>query len=166
MEAIFNRQSIRKFTDEPVKDEDIKTILRAAMQAPSAGNQQPWDFIVIKNQETMNKILEISPYATPLKQAQVAIVVCGDEEKERFKGYWVQDCSAAIQNMLIQSTFMGLGSVWLGIYPEQDRVDGLRSILNIPESVTPLSIVALGHPGEERRIEDRYKEERIHNESW
>lgn len=166
MDAIFNRKSIRRYTDEKVTDEQVENILRAAMAAPSAGNQQPWDFIVVRSNETRDKIMKVSPYATPLKTANVAIVVCGDSAKERFKGYWVQDCSAAIQNMLIKVEEIGLGAVWMGIYPEQDRVDGLKKIFNLPETVTPLAIISVGYPAEERSAVDRFNKDRIHNEIW
>lgn len=166
MDAILNRKSIRKYTNEKVTDEQVEEILRAAMAAPSAGNSQPWDFIVVRSKETMDKIMEGSPYATPLKTANVAIVVCGDEAKERFKGYWVQDCSAAIENMLIKVEDMGLGAVWLGIYPEKERVEVLKKIFNLPETVTPLSVISVGYPGEVRPTNDRFNKDRIHLETW
>lgn len=166
MSVIFERKSIRRYKDEEVRDEEIKDILKAAMAAPSAGNSQPWDFIVVKNKDTFEKIMSISKYATPLKTAPVAIVVCGDKNKEKFPGYWVQDCSAAVQNILLRTTEIGLGAVWMGIYPEENRVHGLKEILNLPDDVTPLAVISIGHPDEQREAVDRFNDDRIHYESW
>jgi len=166
MEAILTRRSIRKYTSEPVTDDEVKQLLRAAMHAPSAGNQRPWEFIVIRDKETLNEITGIHKYAQMLKQAQVAIVVCGDVKKQKYDGFWVQDCSAATQNMLLAATALGLGAVWLGVHPVVERVEDLRKILGIPVNVVPLSIVSVGRPGEEREAADRYDESRIHMHRW
>jgi nitroreductase len=166
MNSVMSRRSIRKYTDKKISDETVRELLKAAMAAPSAGNQQPWEFIVLRDKEVMSKIIEVHKYATMLKEAEVAIVVCGDEAKEKFKGYWVQDCSAATENILIEAQELGLGGVWLGVYPMEDRVEALKEILNIPSSVTPLSIVSLGYPGESKDPADRYDETRIHFDRW
>lgn len=166
MDAILNRKSIRKYKDIKVSDELVEALLRAAMAAPSAGNEQPWEFIVLKNKETMKKITEFHPYSKMLLNADVAIVVCGDEAKERFKGYWVQDCSAATENILIAAEDKGLGAVWLGVYPLEDRVSSLKEILNLPESVIPLSIIPVGYPDEQKDPADRFNKERIHYDKW
>jgi nitroreductase len=166
MEAILTRRSIRKYTSEPVTDDELKQLLTAAMNAPSAGNQRPWEFIVIRDRETLNRIPGIHMYAQMLKQAQAAIVVCGDMTKQKYDGFWIQDCSAATQNILLSATAMGLGAVWLGVYPVVERVEDLRKMLDIPGHVVPLSIVSLGRPGEEREASDRYDKSRIHMEKW
>lgn len=166
MKAIFDRKSIRKYTEEQVSKENIKEILRAAMAAPSARNQQPWEFIVVRDKEKINEIIEVSPYTTPLKTAPVAIVVCGNLHRETAEGYWVQDCSAAIENMLIQITHMGLGAVWMGIYPREERVEKLKKTFNLPQSVIPLAVIAVGYPDEHRPNSDRFNEDRIHYETW
>lgn len=166
MNTIFNRRSVRKFTNQDINPEDINLILKAAMEAPSASNEQPWDFIVVRNKETMLQILDIDSHAGALKTANVAVVVCGDKTKEKYNGYWVQDCSASIQNILLEATDLGIGSVWLSIYPDEERVSLLKPILNIPENVTPLAIIALGYPDENQKPKDNYKPERIHTEKW
>lgn len=166
MEAIFTRRSIRKYTSEPVTDHELEQLLRAAMHAPSAGNERPWEFIVIRDRETLNEITGIHKYAQMLKQAQVAVVVCGDLERQKYEGFWVQDCSAATQNILLAATALGLGAVWLGVHPVVERVEDLRKLLNIPKHVVPLSIVSLGRPAEERETPDRCDESRIHMEKW
>lgn len=166
MDAIFNRKSIRKYTDAKISDESVETLLRAGMQAPSAGNAQPWQFVILRDQARLSGITAFHPYAKMLHHCDVAIVVCGDESLERFKGYWVQDCSAASQNILLAAQDLGLGAVWLGIYPMQDRVEALKQYLGLPESVIPLSIIPIGVPDEERPSVERFNKERVHYEVW
>ena len=132
MKEILERRSIRKYTGKPVSDELIEKLLRAAMAAPSAGNQQPWEFVVIKDRNTMDAVTEIHPYSLMLKEAAFAIVVCADLEKEKHQGYWPQDCAAATENILIEAQYLGLGAVWLGVYPREDRVEGVKKLLNLP----------------------------------
>lgn len=162
MNAILNRKSIRKYKDIKVSDETIEQLLEAGMAAPSAGNEQPWEFIVLRDKEIMKKITEIHPYSQMLLNTDVAVVVCGDESKEVFKGFWVQDCSAAAENILIAAEDMGLGAVWLGVYPMADRVDALKELLNLPSSVIPLTIIPVGYPDEQRNRQiDLIKQEYI-----
>lgn len=146
MHEIFKRRSIRKYLDKPVAKEDIDDLLRAAMAAPSAGNEQPWEFIVVDDKNVLKKIADVHPYAKMLYEAPVAIVVCGDLNKEKHKGFWVQDCSAATQNILLEATDKGLGTVWIGVYPDDTRVKDISNIFGIPSNVIPLSIVAVGYP--------------------
>lgn len=166
MNAILNRKSIRKYTDEKVSEEIVNELLRAGMQAPSAGNEQPWEFVVLRNKDIMSQVVDVHPYSKMLLNTDVAIVVCGDESKERFKGFWVQDCSAATENILLAAEEKGLGAVWLGVYPEKDRVEGIKKILNLPDSVIPLSIIPLGYPDEKKEASNRFNEERIHYDRW
>ncbi|SFC38126.1 nitroreductase family protein [Clostridium uliginosum] len=166
MDAILNRKSIRKYKDISVSDEMVEELLKAGMAAPSAGNEQPWEFIVLRDKEIMRKITEVHPYSKMLLNTDVVIIVCGDESKEIFKGFWVQDCSAATENILIAAEDNGLGAVWLGVYPMVDRVDGIKEILNLPSSVIPLSIIPVGYPDEERKPEDRFNKARIHYDRW
>lgn len=166
MDAILTRKSIRKYKDIKVSDEIVEDLLRAAMAAPSAGNEQPWEFIVLRDKEIMRKITEFHPYSRMLLNTDVAIVVCGDEAKEKFKGYWVQDCSAASENILLAAEDKGLGAVWLGVYPLEDRVSSLKEVLNLPESVIPLSIIPVGYPDEQKNPADRFNKERIHYDRW
>ncbi len=166
MKEILERRSIRKYTSEEVSEEQVKELLHAAMAAPSAGNARPWEFIVLRNRDTFEKIMEVHPYSKMLKEAQVAIVVCGNTEREYYDGYWVQDCAAATENILLMAKHLGLGSVWLGVYPREERVSELREILSIPEKVIPLSLISIGYPAEEKAIEDRYLEDRVHYERY
>jgi len=121
IEGIFTRRSIRKYTNQTITDEQIELLIKAGMYAPSASNQQPWHFIVINKREILNKIRDVHPYAKMLSEAQLAILVCGDHDLELSKGYWVVDCSAATQNILLAAHGMGLGAVWLGVHPREER---------------------------------------------
>ncbi len=167
MKEIFERRSIRQYTDEAVSDADIETLLRAAMQAPSAGNQQPWEFVVLKNKDTMLKVLEFHPYSTPLKTASCAIVVCMKTMTHPVMApYAVQDCAAATQNILLEATHLGLGAVWMGVYSDDTRVDQLRTLIGAPEDITPFCIIAVGHPAAPVAQTDRYDAARVHVDKW
>jgi nitroreductase len=166
LESIFTRRSIRKYTDRPVPEDLVTELLRAAMAAPSAGNEQAWQFIVIRDRALLNAIPKFHPYSAMLKHASVAILVCGDLTLEKYKGYWVQDCSAATQNLLLAATAKGLGAVWTGVYPLEDRVAGMRKLLNLPEHVIPLSLVPIGFPAEQPAKIDRFNAERVHRDRW
>ncbi|MCT4618282.1 MAG: nitroreductase family protein [Marinisporobacter sp.] len=166
MKTILNRKSIRKYKDMKISDEIVEELLRTGMAAPSAGNEQPWEFIVLRDKMLMKKITEVHPYSKMLLDANVAIVVCGDESKEIYKGFWVQDCSAATENILLAAEDNGLGAVWLGVYPIEDRVKGIKEILGLPAGVIPLSIIPIGYPNEEKKPADRFDKARIHYDKW
>ncbi|MGL5312563.1 MAG: nitroreductase family protein [Peptostreptococcaceae bacterium] len=166
MNAILERRSIRKYKEEKVPMEDIKELLKAAMQAPSAGNSQPWEFIVVDDKDKLVEVTNVHKYSFMLPNASHGIVVCATPDKEIHKGYWPQDCAAAVENMLIKAQDMGLGAVWLGVYPEEDRVVALRKIFNVDENVTPFAIVSVGYPNEEKKFEDRYNEDKIYYNSY
>ncbi|MFO7959083.1 MAG: nitroreductase family protein [Candidatus Brocadiia bacterium] len=165
-EALMTRRSIRSYTDEPVSDEDVEKILRAAMAAPSAGNEQQWHFVVIRDDETMGHIMDVHPYSGMLAEADVCIAVLADLSLEKHKGYWVQDASAATQNILLAAHALGLGAVWLGVHPVEEREEGLKAILNLPDGVECLSLVSIGHPAEPAGPADRYDPERVHEGTW
>ncbi len=165
MKAIRSRRSIRRFTSEPVSDEAIQALLEAAMSAPSAGNQQPWEFVVIKDRAVLDAIPGVHPHAEMCREAQAAVVVCGNLERDR-RGFWVQDCAAATQNILIAATDSGLGSVWCGVYPREDRVKGLRNLLGLPDNIMPLALIPLGHPAEKKPPSERFDPTRIHYNKW
>jgi nitroreductase len=166
LEAILGRRSIRKFTGARVSEEDVETLLKAAMSAPSACNQQPWHFIVVRNRESLKKIMEAHPYTKMLDKASVAIIVCGDPELQDCPGYWVQDCSAATENLLIAANAIGLGATWCGVYPADDRVLKLKEIFGTPKQVVSLCVVAVGVPDEKKPPSERFNEDRIHFEHW
>ncbi len=165
-DPVLSRRSIRKYTAEPVDDELVERLLRAAMAAPSAGNQQPWQFVVLREREVMAAITGVHPYAKMLLEAPVAVLVCGDPDSGKWPQYWEQDCAAATENLLIEAERLGLGAVWLGVHPLVERVEGIRAILGIPESVVPLALVPLGRPAERKPPADRYDAARVHHERW
>ena len=167
MEAIFTRRSIRSFTSEPVSDEQITKLLMAAMAAPSAGNEQPWEFIVVRERSAMEQITQIHQYSQMLKEAPVAIIVCADPGRSKYPfDYWIQDCAAATQNILLAAVTAGLGTCWLGIYPQPERVEALRQIFGVPDSIVPFAVVAVGYSAKELRMSNRFDEKRVHIEKW
>ncbi len=166
MDFIYKRRSIREYTDQPVREEDIKEIVRAGMNAPSAGNEQPWHFVVINDRDILARVPGVHPNAKMVPGAQAAVLVCGDLSLEKHEGYWVQDCSACVENMLLAAAHLGLGSVWLGVYPRQDRVKGFRELLGMPETVVPFALLPIGYPGEEKPDKDEFHEDRIHTNRW
>lgn len=166
IEAIMTRRSIRRYQDKPVPEALITQLLEAAMAAPSASNQQPWQFVVIDDRKLLDMIPSIHPYSQMLKEAPLAILVCGDMRLARHSGYWVQDCSAATENILLAARALGLGSVWLGCHPNDDRCAGLRELLKLPEEVIPLALIAVGYPAEEKGPAQRYNPERVHRNTW
>ena len=165
MKAILTRRSIRKYTKQPVSDEVLKELLEAAMYAPSAGNSQPWCFVVINNRKILDEIPRYHPYAQMLKEAPVAILVCSDINLEN-KGYGVEDCSAATQNILLAAHAKGLGAVWLGVYPTESRVTDIKKLLNLPEHIIPISLISIGYPAEQKPSPDRYRADRVHYNRW
>ncbi|HLA80982.1 MAG TPA: nitroreductase family protein, partial [Thermoleophilia bacterium] len=152
--------------DEPVSEEAVTGLLRAAMAAPSAGNQQPWHFIVIRARATLEKIADTQTTAAMARDAQLAVVVCGDLALEKSPGYWVQDCSAATENMLIAAHAAGLGAVWCGVFPREHRVANIRAILGLPDHIVPLAVVVIGHPAEDLPPADRFRADRVRKERW
>ncbi len=165
-EALYTRRSIRAYTEEPISDDQVRKLLGAAMIAPSAGNEQPWQFVTITDRLLLEKLATVHPYVGMLRQAPLAILVCGDLSLEKYAGYWVIDCSAAIQNMLLAAHGLGLGAVWTGIYPMQERVDAVRDIFQLPENIIPHSLIPIGHPAMDSKRQDRFKSERVHYNGW
>ncbi len=166
MNAIFQRRSIRKYTSQQVAEERIEQLLRAGMAAPSAGNEQPWEFVVIRDRAVLNEIPKFHAFSKMLPEAGCAIVVCGDLNRDQFNGFWVQDCSAAAQNILLMAQELGLGAVWLGVYPDQSRVQPLAKLLRLPQNIVPLCILSVGYPAENRGEIDRFDPDRIHKDRW
>jgi nitroreductase len=165
-EAIMTRRSIRSFTSEPVAPGAVDKVLRAAMAAPSAGNQQSWRFVVVQDHERLERLSRTSPYAGMLVEAPLAIVVCGETAGARHAGFWVEDCSAAMENLLLACRALRLGAVWLGYYPDEERVERVRDELRLPETVVPLAIAAIGHTDEDKPPVDRFERTFVHTETW
>ncbi|WP_442900326.1 nitroreductase family protein [Geoalkalibacter sp.] len=166
MKDILYRRSIRKYTADPVSEQDMEDLLRAAMAAPSAGNEQPWHFIILTERRLLDAIADFHPYAGMAREAPAAILVCGDPALEKYPGYWVQDLSAAVENLLLAAQSKELGAVWVGIYPTEDRVHKVRELLAIPESIIPFALVPFGHPAEKKPPAERYNPQRVHRNGW
>ncbi len=166
MQAILTRRSIRKYSKKVVPDKIILKLLNAGVSAPSAGNEQPWQFLIIDKREILDEITKFHPHAKMLNEAQIAILVCGDLNLETHKGYWMLDCSAATQNILIAVRALGLGACWLGIYPRKERITALKNIIKIPDNIIPFALVSLGFTEEEQTTVDRLDDFRIHQNHW
>lgn len=165
---IFRRTSVRHYTEEEVTDEQLEMLLKAAMAAPTAKNLQPWEFVIIKDRHSLDKIRCFHLYSTMLKEAPVAILVCGDEEKEAEDGhgFWQQDCAAATENLLLEATEIGLGGVWLGVYPNRTYVKKLQEIFELPKNIIPFSLISIGYPAAELHPKNKFDELKIHYEKW
>lgn len=166
LEAIFTRRSVRKFTGQPISEEDLRMVVEAGFCAPSAHNRQPWHFIIIRDNATLENISKVHPYAKMLPQAGCCIIVCGDEKKEEKKGFLIEDCSAAIQNMLLAIHGLGLGAVWCGLYPVPQLTEPIAKFINLPSEILPVGMVVIGHKAEERERIDRYDDSKVHKEQW
>lgn len=161
---IFFRRSVREYLDKPVDEKDIVALLEAGMAAPSARNLKPWDFIVITNQELLRQMAEIHPAGKMLNQAPLAIAVCGN--KGVSPSFWVQDCAAAAENILIAAAMLGLGAVWLGVYPREEREMQLKELLGIPENFGLLCVISVGVPKIKPEPRTQFDPSRIHRDRW
>ena len=161
---IMTRTSIRQYTDEPVSKADIETMLRAGMAAPTAVNRQPWHFVVINSKVKLAELAGDNPRGGMLKKAPLAIVVCGNMDKAlpgQGRGFWVQDCSAATENILLAANAIGLGAVWTGLYPDENRAAAVAKVLKLPETYIPLCTIVIGHPAEQPAPKDKWKPENV-----
>jgi nitroreductase len=166
-EGLLTRRSVRKYTGGKISDADIYKVINAGMYAPSARNTRPWHFIVIDDKNVLDKIMAFHPYAAMLSQASHAIVVCGDENLQNGPGYYVMDCSAAAENILLAAHALGLGAVWIGIHPKNDRIEALSALLELPQHVKPVVLISLGIPSESYDTAgQRYEQEKIRYNRW
>ena len=177
LDVIFSRKSVRSYTDQPVSDEQVETMLRAAMAAPTGMNVQPWRFVVVRDQAVKDKLA--GPRGGMIAQAPVVFVICGEttlmrkpfgqpdaEAVEVPNGNWTQDCSASTENLLLAAEALGLGAVWTAAHPYEDRVNLIREALGLPENVTPLCVVPCGYPAGDDQPKDKWKPENIHYDKW
>jgi nitroreductase len=148
LETIRTRRSIRAYQDKPMPPGLVDQVLTAAMHVPSAGGARPWQFVIITDRKLLQQIPTVHPHAPMAEQAPLAILVCGDPGHEKYPGNWPLDCAAAVQNLLLAAHALGLGAVWTGVYPQQERVEGFRRLLGLPKNVIPHSLVPLGYPAE------------------
>ncbi|MBS3810913.1 MAG: nitroreductase family protein [Halanaerobiales bacterium] len=166
VDIIKERRSIRTYQDKDVSKEDIKSLLKAAMLAPSAGNEQPWHFVIIDEESIINEIPNIHPYSKMITQVKKAILVCADLNHTKYEGFWIQDCAAATENILLKAVDLGLATVWLGIYPDENRVAKFKNLFNLPADIIPFSLIPVGYPADKKKTPNRFKENRIHRNKW
>ncbi len=165
-EALYKRRSIRQYTSALIEKEKIDTMLKAAMYAPSAMDYRPWEFIVIDDQKILPEIQKIITHAEMLKQAKSGILICGDLEKEKFIEYNVMNSSAAAQNILLAAHGMGLGAVWIAIYPNEEVIKSIKKLFKLPDHIIPVALISLGYPAEEKQTEERYSAGKVHFNKW
>jgi nitroreductase len=163
LDVIFARRSIRQYTGEPVSEAEIESLLQAGMAAPSGSNQKPWRFVVVTDRELLGELARGHPYGKMLARAGVGIAVCGDPT---VSDWWVQDCSAATENILIAAAGLGLGAVWLGCHGRPEREQIVRDVLGIPSQIGVLSLISVGYPAEEKEARTQYDPSCIHRDKW
>jgi len=166
LDPILKRRSIRRYTEREVSEEVVMGLLKAAMSAPSAHNQQPWEFVVITERDLLDAIPGFHPYSRMLTGAPLAILVCCNTSNLAAEDFWPQDCAAATENILLAATSSGLGSVWLGVYPKEELMKGLKDLLSLPDHIRPFALVSLGYPAVEKEPSDRFDPARIHRNGW
>ncbi len=169
LDNIATRTSIRDYTNEKVSEEQVSALLKAGMAAPTAMNKQPWHFVVVDKREGLDNLADANPNAEMLKKAPLAIVVCGDMDKAiegKGRDFWIQDASAATENILLAAHAMGLGAVWTGLYPMEDRADAVAGVLHLPKNLVPLCAIVIGHPAESPKPKDKFKEENVSYNSF
>ena len=167
--SIMGRRSVRRYKDTPLDESTIETLLKAGMAAPSAHNRQPWELVVITDRGVLDRLAAEHPYARMLLQAPACIIVCGNSE--RFcsgdeEGFWVQDCSAVTQNILVAAHSLGLGTVWCGVTPRPHLIELVSRIVGLPEGIVPLNLIAVGYPAEKPPVKDKWRPDRVHWEGW
>lgn len=163
IDLIKRRRSIRAYTEQDVTQEQVRVILEAAMAAPSANNKKPWEFIVVRDKDLRKQLAQTHRWSYMCEHAPVVIVVCGNE---RQSDHWVEDTSAATENMLLAVTSLGLGAVWVAVYPRSERDEHVRKVLNIPKDVRVLCMVPIGHPAEEKSARTQYDDGKVHHERY
>lgn len=163
IENIFARKSVRKYAEKPVEQEKVQLLLKAAMAAPSGKDMRPWEFIVVDDRAALDSMAAALPYAKMLNNAPLAIIVCGNVERS---SYWYLDCSAATQNLLLAAEALGLGAVWTATYPYPDRMEVVRTCVNLPDHIKSLCVIPIGYPAMPHQPKDKWDETRIHYNKW
>lgn len=164
-EGIQKRRSIRYYENRPVEKEKIEILLRAGMQSPSAGNQRPWEFIVVENKDTLRILSNAHIYAGPIKNAPLGIIVLVNEKYLKYKQYWQQDLAAATENILLSAVELGLGAVWMGITPDEERMAFIKEVFHFPQGIEAFAMLAIGYSSD-NKFEDRFDKTRIHYENY
>ncbi len=170
MSNILQRKSVRSFTNQPIEKSKLDTLVRAAMAAPTGKDMRPWKFVVVNDKQAMKSLAAQLPYGKMLAEAQAAIVVCGDmsvvDKDGKPSTNWTFDCSAATENLLLQAEAMGLGAVWTGAYPYDERVAAVKVALKLPDNIIPLNVIPIGYPKGNPQPKDKYNADNIHYNLW
>ena len=166
LDTIYDRRSIRKYQEKPVEEKLLNEILKAGIYAPSAVNKQPWHFVVITDKEVMRDIKNLHPYASSLQTAPVAIMVCGDTNLEFAQNFYLTDCAAVTENILLAAKWLGLDTCWMGIYPWEKTMKDFSDYFKLPENIKPYSLIAVGYGTETKSRPDRFDESKIHINKW
>ncbi len=166
IDAIMTRRSVRSYTDEPVSQEHIDLLLKAAMQAPSAGDDQPWEFLVVTDKAMLLEVTKVKKAVAMAKDAPLGILTCINTDYEKLEGFAEQSVSCATQNILLAAHAIGLGAVWTSAYPNEKFVEGYRKVFNLPANIIPVAFVVIGHPKAKMKVKDTYKADRVHVNKW
>jgi nitroreductase len=166
LEALMTRCSIRRFETEPVAEDAIQRMLDVLFRSPSAADARPWQFAVVDSRDVLARLETAMPGCEMLQTAPLAILVCAEPAREKIPGFWPQDCAAAAENLLLAVHGLGLGGVWIGLYPVSDRERAVREVLGVPGGLVPFALVAIGRPAEHPVLEDRYDSSRVHRNRW
>lgn len=166
LEALMTRCSIRQFRAAPVAETAVRRMLEVLFRSPSAADARPWQFAVVDRRETLDRLEAAMPGCEMLRSAPLAILVCAEPAREQIPGFWPQDCAAASENLLLAAHGLGLGAVWIGLYPVADRERAVREVLNVPDGLVPFALVPVGEPAEQPKLEDRYDPSRVHRDGW
>ena len=166
LSLIRQRRSIRKYKSQPVEDEKLALLVEAALRSPSSMGNNPWEFIIVTDQDKKDQIKDVHPYVGMIQNAPLGILICGDISKEKFQGFWPQDCAAAMQNLLLAAHASGLGAVWTGIYPIEDRALKFKRIFNLPDHIIPFGLAVMGWPAQKIKSEERFTEELVRYNVW
>lgn len=170
MNNILSRKSVRAYTDRPISKTQLDTLVRAAMAAPTGKDMRPWKFVIVDDKSVIDELAKGLPRAKMLAEAQAAIVVCGDmsitDDKGEPSKNWMLDCSAATENFLLMAESMGIGAVWTGVYPYEDRTKTVKEILNLPEEIKPLCVIPMGYPKGDPQPNDKYNKENVRYNKW
>ncbi len=166
LENILTRRSIRRFEDRPIPPDTVRRLLDALYASPSAMDARPWHFVVADDRAALRRLERELPHCEMLREAPLGILVCGDPSLERAPGFWPQDCSAATQNLLLAAHALGLGAVWVGLYPMETRMEAVRRAFGVPPPVVPFALAAIGHPAERPPREDRFDAQKLHHNQW
>jgi nitroreductase len=166
IEAVLTRKSIRRYTPQPVPQEAVETLLKAAMQAPSSRNCQPWHFVVMTERAMMDAVPTFHPYAKSMLSAPLAILVCGDDTLSTRPQGWRVDGAASVENMLVAAHALGLGAVWMAVDPDPQRMEGMCELISLPEHIHPFALISFGYPAEDPPLKQRYDPARVHYNGW